>query len=36
MPATVKKLADLTTTPGNIAGDVSNVLFKMYDSVARF
>ena len=36
MPATVKKLADLTTTPGNIAGDVSNVLFKMYDSVAGF
>ena len=36
MPATLKKLADLTTTPGNIAGDVSNVLFKMYDSVAGF
>ncbi len=36
MPATVKKLADLTTTPGNIAGDVSNVLFKMYDSAAGF
>ena len=36
MPATVKKLVDLTTTPGNIAGDVSNVLFKMYDSVAGF
>ncbi len=36
MPATVKKLVDLTTTPGNIAGNVSNVLFKMYDSVAGF
>lgn len=36
MPATVKKLVDLTTTPGNIAGDVSNVLFKMYDSAAGF
>lgn len=36
MPATLKKLADLTTTPGNIAGDVSNVLFKMYDSVGGF
>lgn len=36
MPATIKKLADLTTTPGNIAGDVSNVLFKMYDSAAGF
>lgn len=36
MPATIKKLVDLTTTPGNIAGDVSNVLFKMYDSAAGF
>jgi len=36
MPATVKKLADLTTVPGDISGDVSNVLFKMYDSVAGF
>lgn len=36
MPATVLKLVDLTTTPGDIAGDVSDVLFKMYDSVAGF
>ena len=36
MPATVKKLADLTTVPGDISGDVSNVLFKMYYSVAGF
>ena len=36
MPSTVKKLIDLTTTPGDIAGDVSNVLFKMYDSAAGF
>lgn len=36
MPATVKKLADLVTVPGDISGDVSNVLFKMYDSVAGF
>jgi uncharacterized protein len=36
MPATLKKLVDLTTTPGNIAGDISNVLFKMYDSAAGF
>ncbi len=36
MPATLKKLVDLLTTPGNIAGDVSNVLFKIYDSAAGF
>jgi phage tail sheath protein FI len=36
MPATVKKLVDLTTTPGDIAGDVSDVLLHMYDSTTGF
>ena len=32
MPATVAKLADLTTTPGSISGAVSDVLLQMYSS----
>ncbi|MBT6004568.1 MAG: phage tail sheath family protein, partial [Prolixibacteraceae bacterium] len=36
MPATVTKLADLTTTPGDISGDVSDVLLHMYDNTTGF
>jgi phage tail sheath protein FI len=36
MPATVSKLADLTTTPGSISGDVSDVLLHMYDNTTGF
>ena len=36
MPATVKKLVDLTTVPGDIAGDVSDVLLHMYNNVTGF
>ncbi|MCG8306774.1 MAG: phage tail sheath subtilisin-like domain-containing protein [Cytophagales bacterium] len=36
MNATVAKLVDLVTTPGNIAGDVSNVILHMYDSATGF
>jgi hypothetical protein len=36
MPATVAKLVDLTTVPGDIAGDVSDVLLHMYDNVTGF
>jgi hypothetical protein len=36
MPATVNKLVDLTTVPGDIAGDVSDVLLHMYNNVTGF
>ncbi len=36
MPATVKKLVDLTTVPGDIAGDVSDVLLHMYNNTTGF
>ena len=36
MPAIVNDLVDLTSVPGNIAGDISDVLFHLYDSVGGF
>ena len=36
LPATVAKLVDLATTPGDISGDVSDVLLHMYDSTTGF
>lgn len=36
IPAKITQLVDLTTTPGSILGEVSNVLYHMYDSAAGF
>ncbi|MEZ5104839.1 MAG: phage tail sheath C-terminal domain-containing protein [Draconibacterium sp.] len=36
MPATVAKLVDLASSPGDISGDVSDVLLHMYDSTTGF
>jgi len=36
MPATVAKLVDLASSPGDISGDVSDVLLHMYDSITGF
>lgn len=36
IPAIVKKLVDLTSTPGDISGEVSDVLFHMYNSTTGF
>ena len=36
IPAKITQLVDLTTTPGSILGEVSSVLYHMYDSATGF